>query len=116
MRKRKRSRKFSRKKDQRQALLRGLGRALLLKEKIKTTEARAKELRGIVEKFITKARKGNLHTRRLLLRSFSPQVVKKLVEDIAPRYKDRKGGYTRIVKIGLRKGDKARMAIIELVK
>lgn len=116
MRKRKKSRKFSRKRDQRKALLKGLGRVLLLKEKIKTTEAKAKELRKVVEKFITKSKKGNLHSRRLLLKSLSPQVVKKLFEDIAPRYKNRKGGYTRIIKLGMRKSDKARVAIIELVK
>ncbi|OGZ17407.1 MAG: 50S ribosomal protein L17 [Candidatus Nealsonbacteria bacterium RBG_13_36_15] len=116
MRKRKRGRKFSRKRDQRKALLKGLGRELLLKEKIKTTEAKAKELRGIVERFITKAKRGDLHSRRLLLKSLSSQVVKKLIKDIAPRYKERKGGYTRILKLGLRESDKARMAIIELVK
>ena len=116
MRKRKRGRKFSRKRDQRKALLKGLGRALLLKEKIKTTEAKAKELRGVVERFITRAKKGDLHSRRLLLKSLSPQVVKKLVKDIAPRYKKRTGGYTRIIKLGLRKSDRAKMVIIELIK
>ena len=116
MRKRKRGRKFSRKKDQRKALLKGLASSLLLKEKIKTTEPKAKELRGFVEKFITRAKKGDLHSRRLLLKFLSPQVVRKLIGDIAPRYKERNGGYTRIIKIGLRKGDRAKMAIIELVK
>lgn len=116
MRKRKRGRKFARKRDQRKALLKGLGRALLLKEKIKTTEAKAKELRGVVERFITRAKKGDLHSRRLLLKFLSPQIVKKLVEDIAPRYKKRRGGYTRIIKLGMRKSDKAKVVIIELVK
>jgi len=116
MRKRRRGRKFSRKRDQRKALLKGLGRALLLKEKIKTTEAKAKEVRGVVERFITRAKKGDLHSRRLLLKSLSSQIVKKLIEDIAARYKHRKGGYTRIIKLGLRKGDGAKMVIIELVK
>lgn len=116
MRKRKKGRKFARKKDQRQALLRELGRSLILKERIKTTEAKAKEVRKIVEKFITKAKKGDLHSRRMLLRSLSLQAVKKIIDDIAPRYKNRKGGYTRIVKIGPRRGDTAKMAIIELVK
>lgn len=115
MRKRKKGRKFSRKRNQRKALLKGLASSLLIREKIKTTEAKAKELRGVVEKFITRAKKGDLHSRRLLLRFLSPQVVKKLIEDIAPRYKERKGGYTRIVKIGLRKTDRAKVVIIELV-
>lgn len=116
MRKRKRGRKFSRERNQRKALLKGLASSLLLKEKIKTTEAKAKELRGVVEKFITRAKKGDLHSQRLLLKSLSSLVVKKLINDIAPRYKERKGGYTRIIKIGLRVGDKAKMAIIELVE
>jgi len=116
MRKRKRGRKFSRKRDQRKALLKGLTISFFLKEKIKTTEAKAKELKKVAEKFITRAKKGNLHSRRLLLRSFSPQLVKKIIDDIGPRYKERKGGYTRIIKLGLRKGDKAKMAIIELIK
>lgn len=116
MRKRKRKRKFSRKRDQRKALLKGLATSLFLKEKIRTTEAKAKESRSIAEKFITRAKKGDLHSRRILLRSLSPQIVKKLINEIAPRYKERKGGYTRIIKIGLRKTDKARMVIIELIK
>lgn len=116
MRKRKKGRKFSREKNQRRAFLKSLANSLFLKEKIKTTEARAKEVQRFAEKFITRAKKGDLHSRRLLLRFFSPQIVKKLVEDIAPQYKERKGGYTRILKLGPRKSDGAKMAIIELVK
>ena len=116
MRKRKRGRKLSRKKDQRKALLKALAVAFFLKEKIKTTEAKAKEIRPFVEKFITKAKKGDLASRRLLMRFFSPKIVKKLIDEIAPRYKERGGGYTRIIKLGPRKSDGARMAIIELVK
>ena len=116
MRKRKKGRKFSRKRNQRKALLKGLATSLFLKEKIKTTEAKAKEIQGFAEKFITKAKKNNLHSRRLLLKFFSSRVVKKLMEEIAPHYKERKGGYTRVVRLGPRKSDGARMAIIELVK
>lgn len=116
MRKRKKGRKFSRKKDQRKALYRGLANSLFLRERIKTTEAKAKELRGISEKFITRAKRGDLHSRRVLLKNFSPGVVKKLIKNIAPRYKERKGGYTRIIKLGLRKSDKAKMAMIELIE
>ena len=116
MRKRKKGRKLSRKKDQRKALLKSLAAALILKEKIKTTEAKAKEVSGFVEKQITRARTGSLHSRRLLARFFTQKTIKKLVDEIAPRYKERKGGYTRIIKLGQRKSNGAKMAIIELVK
>jgi len=116
MRKLKKGRKLSRKRKQRKALLRSLARALFLKEKIKTTEAKAKEVRPFAEKLITKAKKGDLSSRRILLRYFSKDLVKKLVDEIGPRYKERKGGYTRIIKLGPRQSDGARMAIIELVK
>lgn len=116
MRKRKKNRKLSRKRDQRKALLKGLMKELFLKEKIKTTLAKAKEVVKFAEKEITLAKKGNLHARRLLARKFSPFLVKKLIEEIGPRYKERSGGYTRIIKLGQRKSDGAKMAIIELVK
>ncbi len=116
MRKRKKGRKLSRKKNQRRALLKSLSSALILKEKIRTTEAKAKEIQSFIAKFVTKAKKGDLKSRRLLLRFFSQKVVKKLVEEISPQYKERSGGYTRIIKLGPRKSDGARMAIIEFVK
>lgn len=116
MQKRRSGRKLSRKRDSRKALLRALNNALVLNEKIKTTEAKAKEISRTCEKFITIAKQGTLHSRRLLFRSFSPELSKKLIEKIAPRYQARKGGYTRIIKLGPRKIDGARMAIIELVK
>ena len=116
MRKRKKGRKLSRKRDQRKALFKALASALILNEKIKTTEAKAKEIAGLVEKFITQAKKEGLSTRRRLARFFSPKIVKKLMNEIAPRYKDRPGGYTRIIKLGPRKSDGAKMAIIELLK
>lgn len=116
MRKRKKGRRFSRNSDQRRAFLRHLGNALILKEKVRTTEARAKEISGFVEKRITLAKLGEFNSRRLLSRDFSNKIVKKLVDDVAKRYKERKGGYTRIIKLGQRKSDGAKMAIIELVK
>jgi len=116
MRKLNRGRKLSRERDQRKALLKSLAREFFLREKIKTTEAKAKELAIFAEKTITIAKIANLSARRLLLRTFPLKLVKKLIDDIAPRYKERKGGYTRVIKLGSRKTDGARMAIIELVK
>lgn len=100
----------------RQSLLRSLALSLVIHEKIKTTEAKAKYLRSYFEKLITIAKKGDLNARRQLLR-FLPNYpgVKKLVEVIGPRYKERKGGYLRLVKIGRRKGDRAPIVQIELV-
>jgi large subunit ribosomal protein L17 len=116
MRKRKKGRKLSRKRSQRKALLISLASELFLKKKIKTTEAKAKEAAPFIEKQISQAKKGNLHARRLLVRFFSAKLTKKIIEEIAPKYKERKGGYTRIIKLGPRKSNGARMAIIELVK
>jgi large subunit ribosomal protein L17 len=115
MSKRKKGRKLSRKRDQRRALLKSLASALILKEKIQTTEAKAKELSPFVEKFITRAKKDDLASRRFLLRFFSPEIVKKLINEIGKRYQERPGGYTRIIKLGKRKSNGAKMAIIELV-
>jgi len=116
----KKGRKFNRERDQRKALLKSLVSALIMKEKIKTTEAKAKEASRLVEKFITKAKKGDLASKRFLARFFTQKIIKKLVEDIAKRYisgdKERKGGYTRIIKFGPRKTDGARMALLELIK
>jgi large subunit ribosomal protein L17 len=116
MRKRKKGRKLSRQRDQRRALLKALASALLLQERIKTTQAKAKEVASFVESFITLAKKGNLSSRKELAKFFSPKIVKKLMDEIAPRYQNRKGGYTRIIKLGPRKSDGAKMAIMELVK
>jgi len=97
-------------------LLSGLASSLIRDGKIKTTEARAKALRPVVERLITKAKKGDLASRRLVLRTIPDRdVVHKLFSDVAPQYADRNGGYTRIVKIGPRKGDAAPMALIELI-
>lgn len=116
MRKLIQGRKFSRKRDQRKALLKSLTRALFLHEKIKTTQAKAKETQRIAEKLISRAKKGDLASRRILLRYFSEDLVKKIIEEIGPRYKERKGGYIRVIKLGPRKSDGAKMAIIELIK
>jgi large subunit ribosomal protein L17 len=116
MRKRKKGRKLSRKRDKRRALLKSLARELFLKGKIKTTEAKAKELRSFAEKFVERAKEKDLSNLRYLRRFFGKDVIKKLFEEIGPRYKERKGGYTRIIKLGPRKSDGAEMAIIELVK
>jgi len=108
------NRKFGREKGQRRDLLRSLALALIEKGKIKTTEAKAKELRPYVEKIITKAKKDDLASRRLVSSKLG-QYSKKLFVEVAPLYKDRKGGYTRIVKLGNRAGDNAPMAVIEFV-
>jgi len=116
MQHKRKGRKFSRKTDQRKAFLSSLARALFLKEKITTVEARAKEIRSLAEKSITRAKKADISSRRLLSKYFSDDIVKKLISEISPRYKDKNGGYTRITKLGQRKGDGAKMAIIELIK
>ncbi len=109
-------RNLSRYKDQRKALLRGLTVELIRHERITTTLAKAKETRVVAEKLITHGKKGNLHHRRLALSQIpNKQVVKKVFDDLAPRYGERPGGYTRIVKLGPRQGDGAQMAVIELV-
>jgi len=115
MRKIKKGRKLSRERNQRRALLKLLARALFLNGKIKTTRAKAKEISKFAEKCITRSKKGDLASRRILARYFSKDLVKKLVEEIGPKYKERKGGYTRIIKLGFRKSDGAEIAIIELV-
>ncbi len=116
MNKLKQGRKFSRKTGERKALLKTLVGSVLLKEKVKTTEAKAKEARALVEKAITSSKKGGLTARRLLAKFLAEKAVQKLVKELGPRYKDRQGGYTRITKLGPRKIDGARMAIIELIK
>jgi len=111
----KNKRRFGRKRDVRRAMLVSLARHLILKEKIETTEAKAKELRAFAEKLITRAKEDTVHSRRVLASRVSEEVAKKLVKEVGPRYKDRSGGYTRIIKTGPRNEDGARMAIIELV-
>ena len=111
------NRKFGRSKNQRSALLKGLVASLIERGRIMTTEAKAKELRPKMEKMITKAKNPTLANRRLLLAGLynNAQVVEKLVADIAPKYAERAGGYTRITKLTPRKGDGSPMAVIEFV-
>jgi len=110
------NRKLSRKVGPRKALLRSLVTSVILYEKIRTTTPKAKEIRPIVEKLITTAKKGDLAAiRKLSAYIYGDNAVKKLVTEIAPIYKDRNGGYTRIVSVGPRRGDNAPMSIIELV-
>ncbi|MBI2644081.1 MAG: 50S ribosomal protein L17 [Candidatus Wildermuthbacteria bacterium] len=116
MRKRVEGKKFSRKAEPRRAFLRSLARALLVSERITTTETRGKELARLVERLVTKARKGGVLVHRELARSFDPPTVKKLMNDIAPRYKERPGGYTRVIKLTPRSSDGAKMVIVEFVK
>ena len=109
-------RKLSRYRDQRVALLRGLTRELILHERITTTLAKAKETRVVAEKLITHGKKGTLHHRRLAMAQVPDKhVVKKVFDEVAPRYAERAGGYTRIIKLGPRQGDAAPMAMNELV-
>jgi len=108
-------RKLSRVRAQRMALLRSLASSLIINKRIRTTEARAKELRKFIEPLITKAKKGDLHRRRLVGRVLNAKITKKLFDEIAPSYKDRPGGYTRIIKLPPRQSDGAKMAIIEFV-
>jgi large subunit ribosomal protein L17 len=116
MRHQKSGRKLSRSASHRRALLRNLITALLRDEKIKTTDPKAKELRRWTERVITLGKQGGLHARRQVLAIVQDKsVVRKLFETIAPRFKDRPGGYTRIVKIGIRRGDAAPVSVIELV-
>lgn len=116
MRKRNRGRILSRPKNQRNALLKTLATSLFLHGKIKTTEAKAKELRMFAEKIITRAKNSNVSNKRIIGKVLSQSILKKLINDIAPKYLERKGGYTRITKLGKRPSDGANMSIIELVK
>ncbi|WP_042353686.1 50S ribosomal protein L17 [Bacillus rubiinfantis] len=117
-------RKLGRTSAQRKAMLRDLTTDLIINERIETTETRAKELRSTVEKMITLGKRGDLHARRQAAAYVRNEVanaengqnaLQKLFSDIAPRYQERQGGYTRIMKLGPRRGDGAPMVIIELV-
>ncbi len=110
------SRKLGRTSDHRKAMLRAMVTYLLENGKIETTVTRAKEVRSMAEKMITIAKKNDLHSKRLVLSYVTKEdVVKKLFDEIGPKYAERNGGYTRILKTGPRRGDAAEMAIIELV-
>lgn len=117
MRHGRKNRKFGRKANVRRGFIRSLAVAFITHEQITTTEARAKELRPYIEKMVTKAKSGDLATRRLIRSRLGNQetLANKIMDDIAPRYKDRDGGYTRIVKLPPRQGDASPMAIIQFV-
>ncbi|MET3574373.1 50S ribosomal protein L17 [Bhargavaea ullalensis] len=123
-------RKLGRTSSQRKAMLRDLATDLIINERLQTTETRAKELRSVVEKMITLGKRGDLHARRQAAEFIRRETVaktdeegnettvyaiQKLFDDVAPRYADRQGGYTRIMKVGPRRGDGAPVVIIELV-
>jgi large subunit ribosomal protein L17 len=109
-------RKLNRTASHRKAMLSNLATSLLDKERVATTLAKAKEVRGVVERQITYGKRGTLHAIRLAAKTVKDKtVLKKLFDEIAPGYKEREGGYTRIVKTGERNGDNAPMCIIELV-
>jgi large subunit ribosomal protein L17 len=110
-------RRLGRASDHRLAMLANLAVAILRYERVKTTEARAKEVRGVVDGYITLAKRGDLHARRQLVSRLphEPLIVEKLMGEIAEKYADRPSGFTRIVKIGQRSGDAAPMVQIELV-
>lgn len=108
--------KLGRTSDQRKAILRGLVTDLLRNERITTTQMRAREAGRRAEKMITLAKRGDLHARRQVLAYvYDEAVVTKLFDEIAPRYEDRNGGYTRILKLGPRRGDAAEEVFLELV-
>ena len=110
------NRKLGKTSDQRRAMLRAMTTYLLENGQIKTTYARAKEVAPIAEKMITLAKKNNLASYRQVLSYITKEdVAKKLFDEIGPKYADRNGGYTRVVKIGPRRGDAAEMAIVQLV-
>ena len=109
-------RKFNRRPNQRRALLAGLVTQLIRHEQITTTVPKAKDLKRLIDKYITLAKKGDLNSRRVAVgRLREDDMVKKLFEVLGPRYASRSGGYSRVVKIGPRYGDAADMAVIELV-
>jgi large subunit ribosomal protein L17 len=117
MRHGKKGRKLGTDASHRKAMLRSLASSLLANERVKTTEARAKEARVLTERIITWGKRGDVHSRRLVLAEIGDRALAhKVFDDIAERYDGRDGGYTRILKLGPRKGDGAPMVIIELVE
>lgn len=116
MRHRVAGRRLNRDSSHRQALFRNLVTELFRYERIETTEAKAKAIRGEAEKLITLAKRGDVHARRLAARRITdPKITKRLFETLGPRYKERPGGYTRLFKVGPRLGDGAPIVIMELV-
>lgn len=117
MRHRRKGRKLSRTASHRSAMLSNMATSLFRHERIRTTEAKAKELRPFAERLITLARRGDVHARRQAARSIrDKEALKKLFDTLGPRYVERAGGYTRMLKLGRRQGDGADMAIVQLVQ
>lgn len=117
MRHKRRRGKLNRSSSARKALLRNLAKSFLEYEKIKTTTPKAKELKSWIERLITLAKVDTVHRRRLVFAQLNDfTLVKKIFTQIAPQYKEREGGYTRVIPVGFRRGDNAEMALIELVK
>lgn len=115
MRHMKRGKKLGRNASHRKALMRNMAVSLFRHERIETTEAKAKVLKSFAERIITLAKRGDLHARRLVATDINDkQMVQKLFQDLGPRFAERNGGYTRVLKLGHRKGDAAPMALIEL--
>ena len=116
MRHKKLGRRFSRDSSHRQAMFSNMAASLIMHEQIVTTLHKAKDLRRVMDKYVTLAKKGDLHSRRIAAARMGDEaMVKKLFEVIAPRYKDRSGGYTRVLRAGYRYGDSAPVAVIEFV-
>lgn len=116
MRHQKRVKKLGRDAAHRRALMRNLAVSLFRHERIETTETKAKALRSFAERIITLAKRGDLHARRLVAADINDkQVVQKLFQELGPRYAGRNGGYTRVLKLGSRRGDGAGMALMELM-
>lgn len=112
----KRGRRLGGSPSHQRAILSNLAQELFWDERVTTTVAKAKMLRPYAEKMITKARRGSLHDRRMILRDIGDtEVVTRLFDEVAPRYAERPGGYTRLLRLGRRRGDGAEMAIVELV-
>ena len=116
MRHQSRGRTLSRRREHRRAMLSNLAASLIKNGRVKTTDAKAKEVRPFVERMVTFAKRGDLHARRIVLsRLKDPGAVKKLFEEFGPKYADRSGGYTRILKLGFRQGDNSPISLIEFV-
>ncbi len=119
MRHQKSGRKLNRTASHRKALMMNMASSLVLHKRIRTTDAKAKELRGYVERLVTYAKKESVHGRRLIQKKLPGSLGKKvaniLIHDIAPEFKERNGGYTRIIKLGNRKNDNASVSLIEFV-
>ncbi|MGD9519913.1 MAG: 50S ribosomal protein L17 [Armatimonadota bacterium] len=113
MRHRKKTAKLNKPADQRKAMLRAVVRSLILEESVKTTLARARAAASLADRLVTWAKRGDVHSRRLALQALpEPAVVGKLFAEVAPRFKSTEGGYARVIRAGLRRGDSAEMAIL----